>query len=73
MEHAELIKRLEAERNDISYRVKNPKPLVKVVVKRTVSEANKKLYFHAGRYSAGERDQLAAAAWQKYAALEGIE
>lgn len=73
MEHVELINRLEAERNDISYRVKNPKPLVKVTVQRKVSERNKKLYFHAGRYAAGERDQLALAAWQKYAALEGIE
>ena len=75
MEHSELIKRLEAERNDISYRNPNPKPLlqVKVKVKRVVSESDKKLYFNAGRYSAGDRDKLAVEAWQKYAAQEGLE
>ena len=73
MEHSELIKRLEAERNDISYRIKNPKPLVQVKVKRVVSEQDKKLYFNAGRYAAGDRDKLAVEAWQKYAAQEGLE
>jgi hypothetical protein len=73
MEHSELIKRLEAERNDISYRIKEPKPIVQVKVKRVVSEADKKLYFNAGRYSAGDRDKLAVEAWQKYAAQEGLE
>jgi hypothetical protein len=73
MEHSELIKRLEAERNDISYRNPNPKPLVQVKVKRVVSEQDKKLYFNAGRHAAGDRDKLAVEAWQKYVAQEGLE
>jgi hypothetical protein len=71
--NSEFMQRLEAERNDISYRIKEPKPIVQVKVKRVVSEADKKLYFNAGRYSAGDRDKLAVEAWQKYAAQEGLE
>ena len=69
----ELVKALESERNDISYRVKNPKPLVKVKERTVVSEQTKKLYFNAGRYAAGDRDKTALEAWQKYAAQEGLE
>ena len=71
MEHAELIKRLEAERNDISYRVKNPKPLIQVKVKRVISEQDKKLYFNAGRYAAGDRDKLATKANARFEKIEG--
>jgi hypothetical protein len=71
MEHAELIKRLEAERNDISYRVKNPKPLIQVKVKRVISEQDKKLYFNAGRYAAGDRDKLATEANARFEKIEG--
>jgi hypothetical protein len=72
MEHAELIKRLEAERNDISYRKRLPEPQVQVIVKevKRVPERLKKIYFHAGRYSAGDRDTLATEANQKFEGLE---
>jgi hypothetical protein len=75
MEHAELIKRLEAERNDISYRIKEPKPIVQIKVKevKRVPERLKKIYFHAGRYAAGDRDIMAVQAWTQYAKQEGIE
>ncbi len=71
----DLLKRLEAERLDISYRTTNPSPMVKVVEKvvKKVPEAAKSLYFHAGRYAAGDRDKTAVKAWQKYQAEEGIE
>jgi hypothetical protein len=72
MEHAELIKRLEAERNDISYRKRLPEPQVQVIVKevKKVPERLKKIYFHAGRYSAGDRDTLAIEANEKFEKLE---
>jgi hypothetical protein len=75
MEHAELIKRLEAERNDISYRKRLPEPQVQVIVKevKRVPERLKKIYFHAGRYAAGDRDIMAVQAWTQYAKQEGIE
>jgi hypothetical protein len=72
MEHAELIKRLEAERNDISYRKRLPEPQVQVIVKevKRVPERLKKIYFHAGRYSAGDRDTLATEANAEFEKLE---
>ena len=72
MEHAELIKRLEAERNDISYRKRLPEPQVQVIVKevKKVPERLKKIYFHAGRYSAGDRDTLATEANEQFEKLE---
>jgi hypothetical protein len=72
MEHAELIKRLEAERNDISYRKRLPEPQVQVIVKevKRVPERIKKIYFHAGRYSAGDRDTLATEANAEFEKLE---
>jgi hypothetical protein len=75
MEHSELIKRLEAERNDISYRKRLPEPQVQVIVKevKRVPERIKKIYFHAGRYAAGDRDIMAVQAWTQYAKQEGIE
>ena len=72
MEHSELIKRLEAERNDISYRKRLPEPQVQVIVKevKRVPERIKKIYFHAGRYSAGDRDTLATEANAEFEKLE---
>jgi hypothetical protein len=72
MEHSELIKRLEAERNDISYRKRLPEPQVQVIVKevKRVPERLKKIYFHAGRYSAGDRDTLATEANAEFEKLE---
>jgi hypothetical protein len=72
MEHAELIERLEAERNDITYRKRLPEPQVQVIVKevKRVPERLKKIYFHAGRYSAGDRDTLATEANAEFEKLE---
>jgi tRNA(Glu) U13 pseudouridine synthase TruD len=68
----EFWQRLEAERNDISYRNPIPKPLEKVVVKevKKVPERLKKIYFHAGRYAAGDRDSLATEAHAQFEKLE---
>jgi hypothetical protein len=70
-----LIERLEAERVDISYRNPIPKPLVKVETKvvKKVPEGLKKIYFHAGRYAAGDRDRIAAEAWADYAKIERLD
>jgi hypothetical protein len=70
----DLFARLEAERIDISYRNPIPKPLVKVETKvvKTFPERLKKIYFHAGRYSAGDRDKMAEQAWKDYASAEGL-
>jgi hypothetical protein len=45
---------------------------VQVIVKevKRVPERIKKIYFHAGRYSAGDRDALATEANQKFEGLE---
>ncbi len=70
----ELVQRLEAERVDISYRNPIPKPIVKVETRivKTFPERLKKIYFHAGRYAAGDRDRLAEQAWADYASAEGL-
>jgi hypothetical protein len=70
----ELFARLEAERIDISYRNPIPKPLVKVETRvvKTFPERLKKIYFHAGRYAAGDRDKMAEQAWEDYASAEGL-
>jgi hypothetical protein len=70
-----LIERLEAERVDISYRNLLPKPLVKVETKvvKTLPESLKKVYFHAGRYAAGDRDRVASEAWAAYAKKEQLD
>lgn len=69
---SELWKRLEAERLDISYRNPIPKPITKVVVKevKRVPERLKSIYFHAGRYAAGDRDRLATEANAEFEKLE---
>ena len=70
----DLVARLEAERIDISYRNPIPKPIVKVETKvvKVFPERLKKVYFHAGRYAAGDRDQMAQQAWAEYAGIEGL-
>ena len=69
-----FIQRLEAERNDITYRNPIPKPIVKVETKvvKVFPEHQKKIYFHAGRYAAGDRDKLAQQAWLDYSKAEDI-
>jgi hypothetical protein len=70
----ELFARLEAERIDISYRNPIPKPIVKIETKvvKAFPERLKKIYFHAGRYAAGDRDNMAEQAWAEYASAEGL-
>ena len=68
----ELVRSLEAERNDISYRKPLAEPQVQVVVKevKRVPERLKKIYFHAGRFAAGDRDTLAIEANAQFEKLE---
>ena len=68
----ELCRQLEAERLDISYRNPIPKPITNVVVKevKRVPERLKSIYFHAGRYAAGDRDRLATEANAEFEKLE---
>ena len=68
----ELMKRLEAERNDITYRKPLAEPQVQVVVKevKRVPERTKKIYFHAGRYATGDRDTLAVEANAEFEKIE---
>jgi len=70
----ELFAKLEAERIDISYRNPIPKPIVKIETKvvKTFPERYKRIYFHAGRYAAGDRDNMAEQAWAEYARTEGL-
>ena len=71
---SDLVLKLEAERNDISYRNPIPKPIVKIETKvvKTFPERLKKIYFHAGRYAAGDRDRMAEQAWAEYSSAEGL-
>lgn len=71
-DYSQLWKILEAERNDISYRKPLASPEVKVVVKelKKVPERLKKIYYHAGRYAAGDRDSLATEAFAQFEKLE---
>jgi hypothetical protein len=68
----DLVKSLEAERYDISYRKPLAEPQVHVVVKevKKIPERLKKIYFHAGRFAAGDRDTLAVEANQQFEKLE---
>lgn len=63
---------LEAERHSISYRkqVTEPEPVIRIKTVTKVPERLKKIYFHAGRYSAGDRDDLAKASYYKMEAIE---
>jgi hypothetical protein len=74
-DYSELWRILEAERHDISYRKRLAPPEVKVVVKevKRVPERLKKIYFHAGRYAAGDRDNLAIEAQEQFEKLEAGE
>jgi len=74
LQFSDLVQRLEAERNDISYRKRITKPEVKVVTKtlKVIPERFKRIYFHAGRYAAGDRDNLAIQAWSEYEELENL-
>jgi len=74
LKFSDLVQRLEAERNDISYRKRVTKPEVQVITKtvKVVPERFKKLYFHAGRYAAGDRDNLATQAWAEYERTENL-
>jgi len=74
LEFSELSQKLEAERNDISYRKRITKPEVKVITKtlKVIPERFKRIYFHAGRYAAGDRDNLATQAWSEYEELENL-
>lgn len=69
---SEIVASLEAERLDISYRKPFAKPEAKVVVKevKRVPERLKKVYFHAGRFAAGDRDNLAIEANAEFDKLE---
>ena len=72
---SEFIQQLELERNNISYRSHFTKPEVKVVTKtlKVIPERFKKIYFHAGRYAAGDRDKLASEAWAEYEKQEDVQ
>lgn len=65
-------KALEAERHDISYRkqVQKPETVIRVKTVTKIPERLKKVYFHAGRYSAGDRDDLATESYRKMEKLE---
>jgi len=72
---SEFIQQLELERNNISYRSHFTKPEVKVITKtlKVIPERFKKIYFHAGRYAAGDRDKLASEAWAEYEKQEDVQ
>ena len=74
LQFSDLVQKLEAERNDVSYRSHFTKPEVKVVTKtlKVIPERFKRIYFHAGRYAAGDRDNLAIQAWSEYEELENL-
>jgi len=74
LKFSDLVQRLEAERNDVSYRSQFTKPEVKVITKtlKVIPERFKRIYFHAGRYAAGDRDNLATQAWSEYEELENL-
>lgn len=68
---------LESERNDISYRKQKRPPVVSKPKHRpadllALEERFKRMYFHAGRYSAGARDTKAQKEWQAYESFEGL-
>jgi len=70
----ELCEVLELERHDISYRKRITKPEVQVITKtlKVIPERLKRTYFHAGRYSAGDRDSLAVEAYAEYERTEKL-
>jgi len=74
LEFSDLSQKLEAERNNISYRSHFTKPEVKIITKtlKVIPERFKRIYFHAGRYAAGDRDNLARDAWAEYERTENL-
>ena len=74
LKFSDLVQKLEAERHDISYRKRITKPAVQVVTKtlKVIPERFKRIYFHAGRYAAGDRDNLASDAWAEYERTENL-
>ena len=74
LQFSDLSQRLELERHDISYRKRITKPEVQVITKtrKVIPERFKRIYFHAGRYAAGDRDNLATQAWSEYEELENL-
>jgi len=74
LQFSDLVQKLEAERNNISYRSHFTKPEVQVVTKtrKVIPERFKRIYFHAGRYAAGDRDNLARDAWAEYERTENL-
>ena len=74
LQFSDLVQKLEAERNDVSYRKRITKPEVQVITKtlKVIPERFKRIYFHAGRYAAGDRDNLATQAWSEYEELENL-
>ena len=74
LQFSDLVQKLEAERNNISYRSQFTRPEVKVITKtlKVIPERFKRIYFHAGRYAAGDRDNLATQAWSEYEELENL-
>ena len=74
LKFSDLVQKLEAEGHDISYRKRITKPEVQVVTKtlKVIPERFKKIYFHAGRYAAGDRDKLASEAWAEYEKQENL-
>jgi len=74
LQFSDLVQKLEAERNNISYRSHFTKPEVKIITKtlKVIPERFKRIYFHAGRYAAGDRDNLAIQAWSEYEELENL-
>ena len=74
LKFSDLVQKLEAERHDISYRKRIIKPEVQVVTKtlKVIPERFKRIYFHAGRHAAGDRDNLATQAWSEYEELENL-
>ena len=68
---------LERERYDISYRKLTPKK--KLIIDKVnptqveaLSERYKQMFFHAGRYAQGARDQKAVREYAAYMAFEDI-
>ena len=74
LQFSDLVQKLEAERNDVSYRKRITKPEVQVITKtlKVIPERFKRIYFHAGRYAAGDRDKLASEAWAEYERTENL-
>jgi hypothetical protein len=74
MNFKQLCEALETERSDISYRNHFAKPEINIITKtvKVIPEKLKGIYFHAGRYSAGDRDRLATEAWTEYELKEEL-